>query len=302
MAITNSICIKQCSCNKFTITDTSDWDGLDLTNNTPAEASAIIEVTDQPQLNDNIYVKVKGPTGTIWSLQWNFGPNPGQTPIGATVGDTVDNMISEMQTQLAAVNITEIECVSGGTNMIAFYTTVNTARYNDNTSFTILDTENFLTLISGKYGPGITGSNYYMIGGISAKSTSIILYDDEDVVVDSFTSAEYTDSNEFTTTTTFPDGEYRVLVTYVIEDEEYVIEDFVYNVCNIKCKKEQLIRDLALEDGCISCKDEKLKLALEASILFQALCAAIICKNTSEADKLLAWLEDKLINYKCKSC
>lgn len=130
------------------------------------------------------------------------------------------------------------------------------------------------------------------------------IYNSEDELIFTTDTNEYTASVDADSTTpTFLDGEYRVLVTYIDdEDDEYIIEEFVYNVCNIKCKKEQLIRDLALEDGCTSCKDEKLKLALEASILFQALCAAIICKNTSEADKLLAWLEDKLINYKCKSC
>ena len=134
-------------------------------------------------------------------------------------------------------------------------------------------------------------------------STSIILYDSEGEEIDSFSSDNYTDSNEFTALTTFPDGEYRVLVTYIDdEDEEYIIEEFIYNICNIKCKKEKLIKDLALEADCTTCNADKLKVALEATVLFEALCAAAICKNSSEADKLLAWLEDKLINYKCKSC
>lgn len=134
-------------------------------------------------------------------------------------------------------------------------------------------------------------------------SSVFVLTYTEDNTSNTISADEYLNSADFTFTPTAKDGEYQVLITYTdTEDEVYEIEEYFYNVCNIKCKIDKVIKDITAENECNSCKDDAIKLAVEAYILFKALCAAIICKNTSEADKLLAWLNDKLINYKCKSC
>lgn len=134
-------------------------------------------------------------------------------------------------------------------------------------------------------------------------TSEFILYDSENEIIETKSFEEYEDSVDFESVINFVDGEYRVVVTYIDkEDAEYIIEDFFYNTCNIKCKVDQIVKDLVSEDDCASCKDDLLKLSLEAFMLYKALCAVILCKNTSEADKYLEWLENKLVNYKCKSC
>lgn len=129
------------------------------------------------------------------------------------------------------------------------------------------------------------------------------LYDKDDELVETKSFLTYTSSVTFSKTENFEDGEYKIIVTFTDNTTtEHTIEEYFYNTCNIKCKIEQLIKDFAFDEDCDDCKKEAIALAAEAYILYQGLIFATICKNTIEADKLLAWLEEKLINYKCKSC
>lgn len=126
------------------------------------------------------------------------------------------------------------------------------------------------------------------------------------VIEYTYTSASYVDTYDIvaadTAFSTFIDDNYTLTITYTSTNNDvYTIEEEFYNTCNIKCKLAKLINDITL-DGCSECKKDKLTLASEASVLYKLLCATIVCKNIDQADNILAWLEDKLINYNCKNC
>lgn len=121
----------------------------------------------------------------------------------------------------------------------------------------------------------------------------------------SYSVAEYLDTITINAVDTpfinFIDGLYTLKVIYTSTEEDiYTIEEEFFNTCNIKCKLAKLINDIPA-DSCNSCKKEKLTLAAEASVLYKLLCSTAVC-NTIQAEGILAWLEDKLINYNCKNC
>lgn len=136
-------------------------------------------------------------------------------------------------------------------------------------------------------------------------NTSITLTNTDTEEVWEYSAEEYVSTHIFTENPSFPDGEYQLIIIYttLIEEQstEYKIEEWYYNTCNIKCIIDNLILSV-VEDTCGDCKKEKLETLTEAYILYKVLCRTIKCKDKEQADSILEWLKNKLINYKCKTC
>jgi len=141
-----------------------------------------------------------------------------------------------------------------------------------------------------------------VVPGTDVTLTTITFTNPEGVVLNEISEESYVDTYNFESTDNFPDGEYMIKIVYTADEVEYEIEEYFFNTCNIKCKLDSFILDLAKEEECTSCKADKLQTAVEAMILYKALCAVIICNNNTEAVKFLEWLEDKFVNYNCKNC
>lgn len=136
-------------------------------------------------------------------------------------------------------------------------------------------------------------------------STTITLTNTDSSEVWEYSAEEYVSTYTFTENPNFPDGEYQLVVVYVAvvngQNIEYTIEEWYYNTCNIKCIIDKLILDI-IDDTCGDCKNEKLETLTEAYILYKVLCRTIKCKDKEQSDSILEWLQNKLINYKCKNC
>ena len=119
--------------------------------------------------------------------------------------------------------------------------------------------------------------------------------------VEEYEDDSYVETYTFESDINYVDGEFEVMVVYSTDIDNHIADEYVYNTCNIKCKKDQLLADIA-DDSCEECTNAKLNVAFEAFILYQSLCAAIKCNDTETADSLVEWLNNKLINYNCKNC
>jgi len=115
----------------------------------------------------------------------------------------------------------------------------------------------------------------------------------------------YEDEFEVTSTslglTKLKDGTYQIKITYVIDDEEYIIEEEIFIICNIQCIVDSFIASIAV-DNCNDCNKDKKSLALDATLKLDALEAAIACGDLTKAQAILDWLNNLLINYNCKNC
>ena len=101
--------------------------------------------------------------------------------------------------------------------------------------------------------------------------------------------------------TKLKDGTYTIKITYTIDDNDYIIEEEFFIICNIQCIVDTFIAGIAI-DNCDECNKDKKTLALDATLKLDALEAAIACGDLTKAQAILDWLNNLLINYNCKNC
>jgi len=108
-------------------------------------------------------------------------------------------------------------------------------------------------------------------------------------------------------TNTFSDGFYIITFKYLIleaEDEApevaLITTEIFLNKCNLQCKYHNLI--LETIDDCDECNKKKWEILFMYQSKLDVLEAAIVCKDLETAKKLFEYLNNLLINIKCKSC
>lgn len=97
------------------------------------------------------------------------------------------------------------------------------------------------------------------------------------------------------------DGIYRITILYADLDTTYTTYLPILNTCNIECTIDKMVL-ASVEACCQDCGKEQRDKALDAQIDLTALCYAMACGNYAQVEKILSYLNDKLINYNCNNC
>lgn len=123
------------------------------------------------------------------------------------------------------------------------------------------------------------------------------------VIFDEYTNEEIILSKDTFNTDTYSDGEYTITAIYKDLEGETVFtnKQKLFFKCNITCKIDKLIADIAA-DSCSECAKDKIEVASNALLKLELLCYSLGCGDFKLAKDILNWLEEFLINYNCKNC